>query len=58
MDWKLSLFKGDKSQLFNLSTDPGETTNLFDSGRHKDVIDHLTAKIRAWQKKNEDRLKL
>ena len=46
--WKLSLFKGDNSQLFNLNDDPGETKNLFDSGRHKDVIDRLTEKIRQW----------
>jgi arylsulfatase A-like enzyme len=55
--WKLSLFKGDKSQLFNLNEDPGETTNLFDSGRHSDVIERLSARIRQWQKKTKDTLK-
>ncbi|HUW19543.1 MAG TPA: sulfatase-like hydrolase/transferase [Sedimentisphaerales bacterium] len=54
--WKLSLFKGDNSQLFNLNEDPGETRNLFDSGRHKDVINRLTEKIRRWQKKTADTL--
>jgi arylsulfatase A-like enzyme len=56
--WKLSLFKGDKNQLFNLNEDPGETTNLFDSGKHDDVIERLTARIRKWQKKTNDPLKL
>ncbi|MHC4322761.1 MAG: hypothetical protein ACYSUX_00645, partial [Planctomycetota bacterium] len=48
--WKLCLSDVDKYQLFNLTEDPGETTNLFDSGRHKDVIDRLTKKIHQWQK--------
>ncbi len=56
--WKLSLFKGDKSQLFNLNKDPGETTNLFDSGRHQDVIGRLSARIREWQKRTKDTLVL
>jgi arylsulfatase A-like enzyme len=56
--WKLSLFKGDKSQLFNLKKDPGETTNLFDSGRYQDVIDRLTRRIRQWQQKTKDTIEL
>ncbi|MHC4646892.1 MAG: hypothetical protein ACYTBJ_15455 [Planctomycetota bacterium] len=42
----------------NLNKDPGETTNLFDSGQHQDVIDRLSARIRKWQKKTEDTLVL
>ncbi len=53
--WKLCLSDVDKSQLFNLSEDPGETTNLFDSGRHKDVISRLTKKIHAWQETVRDK---
>ncbi|MHC4572936.1 MAG: sulfatase-like hydrolase/transferase [Planctomycetota bacterium] len=56
--WKLSLFKGDKSQLFNLNKDPGETKNLFDSGRHQDVINQLSARIRRWQKKTKDTIEV
>jgi hypothetical protein len=56
--WKLSLFKGDKNQLFNLNKDLGETTNLFDSGRHQDVIERLSSRIRQWQKKTKDTLEL
>ncbi len=32
--WKLSLSNVDKCQLFNLQKDPGETTNLYYSGRY------------------------
>lgn len=56
--WKLSLFKDDKCQLFNLAKDPGETTNLFYSGKHDDVIKRLTKKIRDWQKQTKDRIEL
>jgi len=52
--WKLVLSDVDKSQLFNLNEDPGETTNLFDSGRYKDVITRLTKKIHRWQQTVRD----
>jgi arylsulfatase len=53
--WKLCLSDVDKCQLFNLNEDPGETTNLFDSGRHKDFIDRLTKKIHQWQETVNDK---
>ena len=56
--WKLCLSKDDKCQLFNLSKDPYETTNLYDSDEHEDVIARLTERIRAWQKKNKDDVKV
>lgn len=56
--WKLCLSDLDKCQLFNLNDDPGETTNLFDSGRHKDVIARLTEKIHKWQKTVADKAKV
>jgi len=56
--WKLSLLKTDKNQLFDLTNDPGETTNLYDSGKHADVIKRLTKKIHNWQKKTKDTLEL
>ncbi len=52
--WKLCLNTKDKNQLFNLAEDPGETTNLYDSGRHKDRIAALTKRIRQWQESVED----
>ncbi len=48
--WKLCLRDQDKSQLFNLNNDPWETTNLFYSGAHQDVIDSLTSKVEAWRR--------
>ncbi|RKY06343.1 MAG: hypothetical protein DRP66_09005, partial [Planctomycetota bacterium] len=56
--WKLALSTDDKCQLFNLAGDPGETTNLYDSGKHADVISRLTKKIHDWQKKNKDTIEL
>ena len=52
--WKLCLSNTDKSQLFNLTTDPYETTNLFDSGKYQPVIKELTKKIHQWQRQVED----
>lgn len=52
--WKLCLSDKDKSQLFNLRDDPGETVNLFDSGKHRDVIDRLRKKIHGWQERVGD----
>ena len=54
--WKLCLSDVDKCQLFNLNSDPGETTNLFDSGRHQDVIRRLTDRIHRWQEKTQDQV--
>ena len=53
--WKLCLSDVDKCQLFNLNEDPGETTNLFDSGRYKEVIARLTKKIHQWQETIADK---
>ena len=47
--WKLCLSWGDKSQLYNLIRDPGETRNLFYSGQHRDVISRLSKRIEDWQ---------
>jgi len=56
--WKLCLSDVDKSQLFNLKDDPGETTNLFDSGLHDDVIARLTHEIHQWQNTIRDDVKV
>ena len=52
------LSKEDKCQLFKLSDDPYETTNLYDSGKHKAVIARLTEKIRTWQKETKDKVEV
>jgi len=56
--WKLCLSDVDKCQLFNLKEDPGETTNLFDSERHSDIISKLRSKIYKWQREMGDKAKL
>jgi arylsulfatase A-like enzyme len=56
--WKLCLSDRDKCQLFNLNDDPGETKNLFDSPKHRDVIRRLTEKIRQWQRASGDEVKV
>lgn len=48
--WKLCLSDTDRCQLFNLKEDPEERTNLFYTGRHRDVIERLRGRIRDWQK--------
>jgi len=52
--WKLCLSDLDKCQLFHLAEDPGETTNLFDSPRHADVIGRLSERIHRWQDAVDD----
>ncbi len=54
--WKLCLSDGDKSQLYNLETDPGETRNLFYSGADRQLIETLTKKIQTWQADVKDPL--
>ena len=56
--WKLCLSDVDKSQFFNLRKNRGETTNLFGSDLHRDVIARLTGKIHQWQETVQDELKL
>jgi len=52
--WKLCLSDRDNCQLFNIAKDPGETTNLYYSGQHRDVISSLTGKILEWQETVND----
>ena len=56
--WKLCLSDRDKSQLFHLATDPGETTNLFDTGKHQPVVARLTERIHRWQEQTKDSVKV
>jgi arylsulfatase A-like enzyme len=57
-NWKLCLSDADKSQLFDLNKDPGETRNLFDSGEHNSVIRPLTETIHLWQRSTGDKVKV
>ncbi len=52
--WKLCLSDLDKPQLFNLASDPFETTNLVQRAEHRDVVRRLTARIHKWQASVDD----
>lgn len=55
--WKLCLCERDKHQLFDLNADPYETRNLYYTGEHRERIEDLTKRIRAWQSEVEDSVK-
>lgn len=56
--WKLCLRDKDLHELYNLHDDPGEKTNLYREAKHRNVVDRLTAEIKAWQATTGDRLKV
>jgi len=56
--WKLCLADRDKHQLFNLQKDPWETTNLYYTGQHGEVITRLRDRIHTWQEKVKDHIKV
>ena len=53
--WKLCLSDLDKSQLFDLNTDPFEKTNLYTQPQYKEKIAFLANKIYEWQKLTKDK---
>ncbi|NTV38128.1 MAG: hypothetical protein HGA82_02955, partial [Anaerolineales bacterium] len=52
--WKLCLCERDKSQLFDLNTDPYETRNLYGEESQMDRVHDLSQRIRAWQESVKD----
>lgn len=56
--WKLSLSNRGNSQLFDLNSDPLETTNLFYKEGHAEIIQELSRKIEVWQTSTKDPLAL
>ena len=56
--WKLNLSPGDQCELFDLTNDPWEQTNLFDDSAHRDRVRLLAARIRDWQFRTNDTLPL
>ncbi len=54
--WKLTLHTLERSQLYNLNDDPGETTNLFFRPEHRERIRAMTAALQAWQETVGDTL--
>ena len=52
--WKLTLCAADQGELFDLNTDPAETTNLFDRPEHRDRVRWMAARLRLWQQEVGD----
>jgi arylsulfatase A-like enzyme len=47
--WKLLCeYDGSRPQLYNLETDPGETTNL--ASQHSELVERLAAAVLAWHR--------
>ena len=47
--WKLTLCAADGGELFDLNSDPSETTNLFERPEHRDRVRWMAARLRLWQ---------
>jgi arylsulfatase A-like enzyme len=56
--WKLCLRDADKSELYDLRSDPHEQRNLFYLGEQKEMIARLSAEIHTWQEMVDDKLEI
>ena len=56
--WKLCLRDKDSNELYNLSSDPFETRNLYPDAQCASVISRLAGEICQWQEATNDELKL
>jgi arylsulfatase A-like enzyme len=56
--WKLNLYPGDKPELFDLNTDPGEISNRATEPAQRDRVAKLTEELHAWQQRTRDTVKL
>jgi len=56
--YKLVLHDHDRNQLYNLTNDPAEITNLYNSPAHQDIVKKLTARIRRWQQQVHDTVQI
>ena len=56
--WKLNLSPIDQCELYDLNSDPYETTNRFDDPRQSDRVRDLTGRIRTWQGNAKDTVSL
>jgi arylsulfatase A-like enzyme len=52
--WKLNLSPVDQRELYDLNSDPFESTNLFDDASQRHRIQDLSARIRYWQGHTSD----
>ena len=56
--WRFSCSPLGEHELYNLSEDPGETTNLAAGGRHLSLMRELRGRIAAWQERKGDAVAL
>lgn len=52
--WKLNYSCRGEHELYNLSLDPGETTNVFYTNENRSIVDKLTKEIAQWRKRAND----
>ena len=52
--WKLNLSQRGEHELYDLSSDPGETENLFYRTESAPIVDRLKEEIARWQKRTGD----
>ena len=52
--WKLNLCEGDDGELFDLTADPHELTNLFSDPAQSERVRAMAARLRAWQEETTD----
>jgi hypothetical protein len=48
--WKLHRIEGDTYELYNLETDPNETTDLASTANHQKRVALMKAELRGWMK--------
>jgi uncharacterized sulfatase len=53
-DWKLSINLLDRDELYNMSEDPEETTNLIDNEEYREVRNGLHDRLLDWQVRTQD----
>lgn len=57
--WKLIRYPHvQKTQLFDIQSDPWERKNLADDPKYADVVKDMTARLKAWMRKTGDKLDL
>ncbi|MEZ5398522.1 MAG: sulfatase-like hydrolase/transferase [Bryobacteraceae bacterium] len=47
-EWKLVVYAGGEGELYDLTRDPGEWNNLYQSAAHRDVVAGLKSRILEW----------
>jgi len=56
--WKLILTPGDRSELYDLESDPLEQRNVFDDPSNRDVVNRLYDYLVEWQPQTDDSLEI